>query len=112
MHSVESCGLTGPIDAGLNFSGVFAGVVVDSSGAEVQLKLVRDQNSVKGNYFRGGLCGGVSANVTGNRMAFSWNWAGNAGRGIISQTGDSLSGTFGFGDATEGGGTLILVRRP
>src|SRR6516164_9383552 len=81
MHSVESCGLTGPIDAGVNFSGVYAGVVVDSSGAEVQLKLVRDQNSVKGRYLRGGICGSVAGTVTGNQMTFSWDWASNSGRG-------------------------------
>jgi len=111
VDSVESCGLTGPIQAGVNFSGVYAGVVVDSSGAEVQLKLVRDQNSVKGRYLRAGICGSVAGTVTGNQMTFSWDWASNSGRGVATQAGDSLSATSGFGNATEGGGTLILVLR-
>jgi hypothetical protein len=115
INSVESCGLIGPDGNGLDFSGVFAGGVVDAgqSGADVQLKLVRDQNSVRGSYFRAATCGTISGNVTGNRMVFNWNWKDSFGRGIATQAGDILSGTFGFRDATEGGGTLNLVlKRP
>jgi hypothetical protein len=104
--------LTGAAGSGLDFSGVFTGVVAGGqSGADVQLKLVREQNSVRGSYFRAGICGTVSGNVTGNRMVFDWNWKDGFGRGIATQAGDSLSGTFGFRDATEGAGTLSLVLR-
>jgi TIR domain len=111
--SVESCGLIGPIEAGLEFSGVFAGVVVDAgqSGADIQLKLIRDQNSVRGSYFRAGICGGVGGDVVGNRMIFNWNWADSSGRGVATQIGDSLNGSSGFKDAMEGAGTFILFLR-
>jgi hypothetical protein len=115
MNSVESCGSIGPIDEGLEFSGVFVGVVVDNgpSGAEIQLRLVRDQDSVRGNYFRAGICGSISGIVVGNRMTFSWNWVDSSGRGVAIQTGNSLSGSSGFKDSTEGGGTFILfLRKP
>jgi hypothetical protein len=114
INTVENCGLIGPTGNGLDFSGIFAGVVeAGQSRADVQLKLVRDQNSARGSYFRAGICGTISGNVTGNRMVFNWNWKDGFGRGIATQAGDSLSGTFGFRDATEGGGTLSLVlRRP
>jgi hypothetical protein len=110
IKSVEDCDLVGTIKAGLKFSGIFDGIIVDSgqSGAAIQLKLVRDQNSVMGSYFRGGICGSIVGEVTADRMLFSWHWAGNFGRGIATQTEDRLSGTSGFNTATEGGGTFTL----
>ena len=112
-NSVENCELIGPTEPSVTFSGIFSGVIVDSgqSGAEVQLKLVRDKNRVRGSYFRAGICGTINGDVTGNRMTFTWHWVDGSGRGFATQNGDSLSGTSGFKEATEGGGTFILFLR-
>jgi hypothetical protein len=112
--AVESCDRTlGPAAPDLEFSGVFAGVIVDGaqSGAEVQLKLVRNGNLVRGSYLRAEICGAVSGQVTGNRLFLKWEWAGNSGRAVATQSGDSLSGTSGLRDEVEGGGTFVLFRR-
>jgi TIR domain len=113
--NIENCDKTlGSIDTSDSFSGVFSGVVVESvqGGAEVQVKLVRNQNTVKGSYLRGGMCGTIVGEIVSDRrMIFRWNWAGNAGRGIATVSEDSMSGTSGFKDQTEGGGTFILFRR-
>ena len=105
-QSVESCGLVGPIEFGQKFSGVYGGVIVDSTSAsaEVQLMLVREDRSVKGTYLRGGICGTVTGEVAEDEMNFRWRWSGSSGRGRATQIGDNLSGTSGFNDATEGGG--------
>ena len=110
---VENCDRTlGPTAPGLDFSGVFEGTVFDGGGsAAAQVKLVRIGDAVRGSYLRGEICGTVSGKVTGNRLEFSWNWAGNSGHGIASQTADRLSGTSGFRDDTKGGGTFVLVQR-
>lgn len=113
VKSVEACGVLGRVERGLAYSGVYTGVIVESgqSGASVELKLVREENSVRGDYFRAGICGGIVGEVDGNRMNFSWNWADASGRGMATQNGDSLSGTSGFKDAAQGAGTFILFLR-
>ena len=113
-QDVESCDKSlGPIEAGLDFSGIFSGVVVDGSqsGAEVQIKLVRAGNQVKGAYLRAGICGSISGEVRGKQLHLKWNWAGSSGRGIATQAAGSLSGSSGFNEETEGGGTFILFQR-
>jgi hypothetical protein len=58
------------------------------------------------------MCGTIVGEIVSDRrMIFRWNWAGNAGRGIATVSEDSMSGTSGFKDQTEGGGTFILFRR-
>jgi tetratricopeptide (TPR) repeat protein len=96
-----------------DFSGVFDGSIVDGgqSSAGAQVKFVRNGNEVKGSYLRAEICGSVSGKVTFDRLEFSWEWAGNSGHGIASQTADSVSGTFGFGDDGKVGGTFALIRR-
>jgi hypothetical protein len=112
--NIETCDRTlGPIEPGDIFSGIFSGVVVDSAqgGAEAQVKLVRSQNTVKGSYLRAGICGTIVGEIVNDRMIFRWSWAGNAGRGTGTFSEDSLSGTSGLKEQTEGGGTFILFRR-
>jgi len=114
---VENCNKAlGPVVPDLDFSGVYAGVVVDDTqgGAEVQVKLVRDGNEVKGSYLRAGICGTMSGEVLGNRMSFKWTWADNSGRGTAIQVGNRLSGTSGFKDEITGAGKLeiFLKKQP
>jgi hypothetical protein len=111
ISSVNDCNLVGAIDPGVNFSGVFSGVVMDGpqSGVNIQLKLIRQENLVRGAYFRNGTCGSIRGLVSGDQMTFSWDWAGNSGRGIANQSGNSLGGTSGFQSQTSGGGTFVLV---
>jgi hypothetical protein len=114
ISAVEDCDRTlGPTVPKIDFSGVFAGIVMDNqqSGADVQLKLVRNGNAVQGSYLRAEICGSITGEVTGNRLTFSWRWAGSSGRGIAAQTADGLSGTSGLRDEVEGGGTFLLFQK-
>jgi tetratricopeptide (TPR) repeat protein len=52
----------------------------------------------------------VSGEVKGDQFLFAWKWAGSAGRGIASQSGERFSGTAGFGQQVEGAGTFVLLR--
>jgi hypothetical protein len=113
INSVEECGLVGDVKAELEFSGTFTGIIADSpeNAAEVQLKLVREKDTVKGSYFRAGICGSVAGEVVGNQMIFRWRWADGSGRGVATQAGYILSGTSGFRDAVDGGGKFTLALR-
>jgi hypothetical protein len=113
--AIENCDRTlGVAQLGLNFSGVFRGnVVADGQGqsrAEVQVKLVRHDNAVTGSYFRGGVCGRVFGEVIGDRLHFSWDWAGNLGRGVANQNGGKLSGTSGVNENEKGSETFELFQ--
>ena len=109
---VENCDRTLGPTTPFDFSGVFEGSIVDGgqSSAAAQVKFVRNGNAVKGSYLRAEICGSVSGKVALDHLEFSWEWAGNSGHGIASQTADRVSGTFGFGDA-KAGGTFVLIQR-
>ncbi len=105
----KSLGLT---KSGIQFSGVFVGTVEDGSGnREVQTKLVRNGRSVKGSYYRGGICGKIRGEVIEGRMVFDWNWADSWGRGIAVQEGGKLTATSGLNENTEGLTKLVLFLR-
>jgi hypothetical protein len=112
--AVEKCdkGL-GSVVQGLDYSGIFRGVVIDAAqtGADVELKLVRNGDEVTGSYLRAGMCGSISGRVEGGRLVFNWKWAGSKGRGTAALREESLSGTTGLGHAIEGGGTFVLFRK-
>jgi tetratricopeptide (TPR) repeat protein len=111
---VENCDSTlGPAAAGLDFSGVFEGSIVEDgqSGTAAQVKFVRNGPSVRGSYLVGGICGSISGEVTHDRLEFSWQRAGNSVRGIASQIADRVSGMFGLGENAKGGGTFELNQR-
>lgn len=94
------------------YSGTYTGLVWDGDGeTEVQLKLVRNGNTVQGSYFRLGVCGTVYADIEEGKLRFLWRWAGGSGRGIASQEGTSLIAVSGFGEATQGGGKLVFYQR-
>jgi CHAT domain-containing protein/tetratricopeptide (TPR) repeat protein len=110
--SVESCDTSlGQIDTDSAFAGVFVGTISDGQGfVDVQVKIRRDGNVVRGSYWRAAVCGTVSGEVKGNQFLFAWNWAGNAGRGIASLSGEGFKGTAGFNQLVEGAGTFVLFR--
>jgi TIR domain len=111
--AVESCDKTiSQSEPTLNYSGIFAGILEDRDGrAEVQLRLARNGDTVQGSYFRAGLCGSVYGEVVGTSLLFNWSWAGSSGRGIANQAGETLNGSSGFKEQTQGGGTFVLIRR-
>ncbi len=111
--AVENCDRTLDMaQPGVEFSGVFEGIVDDGpSHAEVQLKLVRNDNAVQGSYLRAGLCGTVFGEVVGDRLLFNWRWAGNSGLGVAIQNGGKLSGSSGIKENINGGGTFVLFQR-
>lgn len=94
------------------YSGIYTGLVWDKSGEkEVQLKLVRNNNTVQGSYFRHGTCGSIYGEIVDSKMIFIWHWAGSSGRGVAGQEGTKLIAVSGFGEATQGGGTLVFYQR-
>lgn len=94
------------------FSGIYAGIVeTGQSRADVQLKLVRNGDTIQGSYFRDGLCGKVFGDVVDNTLVLHWSWGGSNGRALAVQRDKKLAGTTGFDTATSGGGTFELYQR-
>src|SRR5262249_5163572 len=103
----------GPSAFTLEFSGTFAGIIIDGpqSGADIQVKLARDGNAVQGSYLRAGLCGTISGDIENGQLKFAWSWGGNSGRGLATQTAETLTGTSGFREQADGGGKFVLFRK-
>ena len=113
-NDVENCDRSlGPAAPGLDFSGVFDGSIFDGgqNGTAAQVKFVRNGQWVQGSYLLGGICGSIRGELTRDGLEFSWQRAGNSGRGTASQIADRVSGTFGLGEDAKGGGLYFNGRR-
>ena len=113
VASVEQCEKSLPADtARADYSGVYAGLIREgSTETEVQIKLVRNENTVQGSYFRAGACGTVYGDIADGTMHFTWQWAGSAGHGIAAQQGTKLTAKSWPGDAIERASELVFYQR-
>ena len=113
VADVEQCDRSLVVIANGEYSGLYQGVVRDGSGPEtvVQIKLVRNGDTVQGSYLRNGACGTIFADIVDGKMRYNWHWAGGLGHGIAVQQGTKLTAKSGYGDATEGAGELDLYQR-
>jgi hypothetical protein len=112
--AVEGCDRTlGAVQDGLDYSGIYAGVIEESQNhtTEVQLKLVRNGYAVQGSYYRQGVCGSIFGEINGGWLFFTWKWAGASGRGRAKQSGQSITGTSGYNQDIEGASNFTLLER-
>ncbi len=75
----------------------------------VQLWLVRDGERVRGSFDYGTGPGIMEGIVAGDELVYRWQHGGSWGAGRIRQAGNGrYTGTWGWGQAAEGGGTFEL----
>jgi hypothetical protein len=96
------------------FDGVFDGQMSDRTGALPARTVLRRQGDrVSGVYSYGAGQGEIVGIVEGDTLIFVWQSGGSRGRGRVrtSPGGVEFEGTWGYGDASAGGGTWTGARR-
>ena len=82
------------------FDGAFVGEANQHGDATfpVRIDFVRDGERVRAQYSFGVGTGHLAGRVTGRRLDFEWQWAGNFGRGVFetSEDGARFDGTWGY----------------
>ena len=115
----------GDAEAGV-FSGSFVGKWLNAKGTDLDVKMVlrRNGDSVKGTYTIFTMVDGkqinhgsgpitLSGTAREDNLEYDWRWGTDYfGRGRLRSAtdGETLSGTWGYTKATEGGGTWQLTR--
>lgn len=98
------------------FAGEFSGQWIDASGTaiEVRMKLEDRAGKVIGSYRFGENLARVEGVVEQGRLLYGWSWGADYfGHGVLesSDSGRTLTGTWGYTRKDSGGGTWTLRRR-
>jgi hypothetical protein len=95
------------------FNGLFAvhRTVANSGQDAVDLLLLRSGDEVMGGYSNGKVDGFIQGNVADGVLHFTWSEGDSKGRGIARSQGETLRGTWGAGEAEQGGGEFSGVRQ-
>ena len=75
----------------------------------IEVVFDRDANNqVVGHYSFGLGVGNIEGTVRANELYFDWSWGGDYGRGVLraSNGGADFSGTWGYHESADNGGTL------
>jgi hypothetical protein len=117
MAAAPSPSAAPPLSSGApspTFDGVFDGRMSDRTGALPARTVLRRQGDrVSGVYSYGAGQGEIVGIVEGDTLIFVWQSGGSRGRGRVrtSPGGVEFEGTWGYGDASAGGGTWTGARR-
>lgn len=73
----------------------------------IEVVFQRRGDRVDGQYSFGLGIGTIRGKTTGDMLNFEWNWANNYGRGVFkaNKDGSTFSGTWGYRESTDNGGT-------
>ena len=90
------------------FDGTYDGEFTSGNGGSVAIRVVfrRRGDTVTGRYSYGGSEGEITGVVEDGVLHYTWREPGGEGRGVTRATADGagISGTWGYGDASAGGG--------
>lgn len=96
-------------DARAPFAGTYAGEARQRGepAFPVRVDLRRQGERVQGTYSFGIGIGSLDGRISGNRLNFTWQWAGDYGRGMFetSRDGNTFNGTWGYRQSTDNAGT-------
>jgi len=109
----EAMAAPAPGAASQSFDGVFDGRMSDSTGTLPARTVLRRQGDrVSGVYSHGVGQGEISGIVEGDTLLFVWQSGSSRGRGRMrtSPGGVEFDGTWGYGDASSGGGVWTGAR--
>jgi hypothetical protein len=96
-----------------DFNGLFGVRRTAANGDRdaVDLLLLRSGDEVMGGYSNGKVDGFIEGKIIDGVLHFTWREGNSKGRGIARSQGEALRGTWGIGEAEQGGGEWIGVRR-
>lgn len=105
--------IPGTTDQEPEFNGLFAMRRTAANGGRdtVDLLLLRSGDEVMGGYSNGKVDGFVQGKVVDGALRFTWREGASTGRGIAQSQGDVLRGTWGNGEAEQGGGEFSGLRQ-
>ena len=96
-----------------DFNGLFAvrRTAADGGQDRVDLLLLRMGTSVNGGYSNGKVDGFIEGEVRDGVLHFTWREGNAIGKGVAQAQGETLRGTWGRGEAEQGGGEWTAVRQ-
>ena len=83
----------------------------DGAQDKVDLLLLRTGKDVTGGYSNGKIDGFVEGKIHDGTLYFTCREGGASGKGVAQADGETLRGTWGIGEAEQGGGEWTGVRR-
>ena len=95
------------------FNGLFAvrRTAADGSQDKVDLLLLRMGKDVTGGCSNGKIDGFIEGEVRDGVLHFTWRQGNANGKGVAQADGETLGGTWGVGDAEQGGGEWAGLRQ-
>ena len=95
------------------FNGLFAvrRTAADGGQDKVDLLLLRTGKGVMGGYSNGNIDGFVEGEIHDGTLHFTWREGNASGKGVAQAEGETLRGTWGIGEAEQGGGEWTGVRQ-
>ena len=90
------------------FHGTYRGEIgLPDGSVPIETLLERRGDSVTGEYYYGAGRGTLRGKIDGNALVFEWREGADIGHGElrVADDGASFTGSWGFGDSAEGGGT-------
>ena len=96
-----------------DFNGLFGvrRTAADGGKDEVDLLLLRSKDEVTGSYSNRTVEGLIEGKIVDGALHFTWSEEKLKGRGMAETQGETIRGTWGSGEAEQGGGEWTAVRR-
>jgi hypothetical protein len=99
--------------SGLAYDGTLRGKFVGGrTEFNVDMVLAQDGEAVSGSFSYGNGVGRVNGIVKDGMLIYRWTLGSESGAGVIAAQNGSYRGTWGYGTAAAGGGTLDLKKEP
>ena len=103
----------GRAPSGLPYDGTLRGKFVGGrTEFNVDMVLAQDGEAVSGSFSYGNGVGRVNGIVKDGMLTYHWILGSESGAGVIAAQNGSYRGTWGYGTAAAGGGTLDLKKEP
>jgi hypothetical protein len=103
----------GRAPSGLPYDGTLRGKFVGGrTEFNVDMVLAQDGEAVSGSFSYGNGVGRVNGIVKDGMLNYRWTLGSENGAGVIAAQNVSYRGTWGYGTAAAGGGTLDLKKEP
>jgi hypothetical protein len=95
------------------FNGLFAVRRTTANGGQdtVDLLLLRTGDEVLGGYSNGKIDGFIQGSIVDGALHFTWREGSSSGRGMAQSQGEAVRGSWGPGEAEQGGGEFSGVRQ-
>ena len=93
-------------------SGIYVGISTEGAmQTPMEMTFERRGQVVTGTYIQGGTPGTVRGTMQGDTFYYQWNLGQYSGKGVSIVQGNQFTGTWGYGNSTNNGGTTAGHRQ-